>query len=85
MTTIENKTVLKYRIKHLLDSKEKYERLQIQKNIVSEIQCTYNLLYHLIHLKHGEIGDIKGGQLKIFAKHLGCTVDDLYNNVQEVC
>ncbi len=60
MTTIENKTVLKYRIKHLLDSKEKYERLQIQKNIVSEIQCTYNLLYHLIHLKHGEIGDIKG-------------------------
>lgn len=79
MTTIENKMTLKYRIKDLLNQLPKYERLQLQDKILSEMGCSYNMFFKMIHIEQNSSNDIKGGQLKIFAKHLGCTVDDLYS------
>lgn len=82
MTTIAKKTALKYRIKDILAPMDKFDRLKLQKAIVADLGCTYDAFYKMIHVEVGSNGDIRGGQLKIIAGHLGCTVDELYNELE---
>lgn len=80
MTTTEEKTNLKYRIKEKLNLLSRYKRLELQQNILAEIGCSYNMYHKMISAEVGTYRDIKGTDLKIFAKHLGCSVDELYND-----
>jgi hypothetical protein len=82
MTTTAKKTVLKYRIKDILAPMDKYDRYKLQHQLAADLGCTYDAFYKMMDVSLGSTGDIRGGQLKIIATRLGCTVDELYTNVE---
>jgi hypothetical protein len=85
METIpQNEIKLKYNIKLKLAALEESQRVRIQRKIRKTFggmgAATFS---RYINCRTNDKVDIPGLVLRLFANHLHCTVDELYNNENE--
>lgn len=85
METIpQNEIKLKYNIKLKLAALTEPQRLKIQRKIRKEAGMIGAATYsRYINCRTNDKADIPGSVLQLFASHLHCTVDELYNNENE--
>ena len=77
-------SIYKYNVKEILNEQPQHKVDSLKKQMATEMNITYARLWQMINIKKDDKSDWSGTQLKIAARILDVTIEDLYPIEEQV-